>query len=188
MGASGQHLSPSSESTWREPLPSQLGCPKASEPCPTGSGNPQVLSASVAVPQGGARKGLPVLTPDAFSFHRCLRDGAGDVAFIRESTVFGKSRVMSCGFCPLLSYLIMTLTFELIRFRSSWQTIFKISTGHSSDFMNFHILNDQASLNLLCPLPFSSPHRHPRQGAWQCILQDVCACAEQIVLVCVSGF
>jgi hypothetical protein len=32
-----------------------------------------------------------------FSFHRCLRDNAGDVAFTRGSTVFGKGKGQAVG-------------------------------------------------------------------------------------------
>ena len=61
----------------------------------------------------------------AFSFHRCLQDGAGEVAFVRDSTVFGKRQEESHGYSLLLFYSPITLNIELIGRLASWRTAVK---------------------------------------------------------------
>ena len=63
------------------------------------------------VPQAGTgnKAGRPLYADPsgASSSHRCLQDGAGDVAFVKETTVLGKRRERGHGYCLLcISFLL----------------------------------------------------------------------------------
>ena len=118
---------------------------------------------------------LPADASGAFLFHRCLENGAGDVAFVKDSTVFGKRSGKSHRDCLLLFYFIVILSIVIIRFLTSWHTIIKVPhRAHSSYLMLFHSLSGQFSLifQAHCPsLPLiDSPAKvldmHPLRYVW----------------------